>query len=479
MPNGVVSNVRQTISNSRLGEKLGANGMEIVRCAEGANRQNPRAENMAKSKTLSPKIASKNMTQLDRRHFLKLAAVGLAAPISEQSPKFGQIAKSEIMLTEKALRIHRAAIVVDTHNDLLYRSRSKGLSVLEDLDLKSNQPDFHTDIPRLRKGGIGAQFWVADGGIAKPGNGRSGPGICLEDINLVHTMVEKYPDVFEMAYTADDIVRIRRKGKIASLIGVEGGAAIENSLEVLRAFYRLGARYVTLTWGVTIDWVDSASDKALHGGLTEFGERVVLEMNRLGMLVDISHVSADAMRHVLRVSRSPVIASHSSAYALASSNRNVPDDVLRSVGKDGGVVMVNFFPGYLTQEGAKLDQAYWDNRHKLESDPNLTGAEITKLADKWDEEHPVPKCSVEKVVDHIEYIARTAGPDHVGLGSDFDGIPFGPSNLDDVSYFPYITQVLLDRGHGEKEIRNILGGNFLRVFRAAQQAAGPELKSRT
>jgi membrane dipeptidase len=419
-------------------------------------------------------IGNNKMMEFDRRHFLKLTAIGLAAPVPGRSLISMQDAHGkEITLTKEALRIHRAAIVVDTHNDLPYRSRSKGLATLEDLDLKSYQPDFHTDIPRLRKGGVGAQFWVADGGLVKPGNGKSGTGICLEDINLIHGMMEKYADVFEMAYTADDIVRIRKKGKIASLIGVEGGAAIENSLAVLGALYRLGARYMTLTWGATIDWVDSASDKALHGGLTEFGERVVLEMNRLGMLVDISHVSADAMRHVLRTSRAPIIASHSSAYALASTHRNVPDDVLQGIGKNGGVVMVNFFPGYLTQEGAKLDQAYWDYLHKLESDSKLTGAEINKLADKWDDEHPVPKCSVERVVDHIEYIAKTAGPDHVGLGSDFDGIPFGPSNLEDVSYFPYITQVLLDRGHGEKEIRNILGGNFLRVFRAAQHAADP------
>jgi membrane dipeptidase len=419
------------------------------------------------------RIRSNRMKDLDRIHFLKLAAAGLAAPVPDKSLRFRQtVMGKEILLMKEALRIHRAAIVVDTHNDLLYRSRSKGLSVLKDLDLKSNQPDFHTDIPRLRKGGVGAQFWVADGGIVKPGNGKSSLGICLEDIDLIHKMVEKYPDEFEMAYTADDIMRIRKKGKIASLIGVESGAAIENSLAVLGSFYRLGVRYMTLTWGAAIDWADSATDKALHAGLTEFGERVVLEMNRLGMLVDISHVSADAMRRVLRISRAPVIASHSSAYALASTNRNVPDDVLRSMQKNGGVVMVNFFPGFLTQEGAKLDQPYWDYLHKLESDPNLTEAEINKLTDKWDEEHPVPKCSVEKVVDHIEYIAKTAGPDHVGLGSDFDGIPFGPSNLEDVSYFPYITQVLLDRGHGEKEIRNILGGNFLRVFRAAQQAAG-------
>jgi membrane dipeptidase len=398
-----------------------------------------------------------------------MAAIGLASPVQKKSMIVRQTGMDkEIILTKEALKIHQAAIVIDTHNDLLPKSRTKGFSIL-DLDLKSRQPDFQTDIPRLREGGVGAQFWAADGRSVKPGKGKSSPGTCLEDINLIHRTAEKYSDVFEMAYSADDIVHIRRKGKIASLIGIEGGAVIENSLAILGAFYRLGARYMTLTWGDTIDWVDSASDKPLHGGLTEFGERVILEMNRLGMLIDISHISADAMRHVLRISRSPIIASHSSCYAIAATSRNVPDDVLQSIGKNGGIVMVNFFPGYLTQEGAKLDQGYWDYRHKLESDHSLTGDEIENLADKWDEEHPVPKCSVEKVVDHIEHIARTAGPDHVGLGSDFDGIPFGPSNLEDVSYFPYITQVLIDRGHGEQEIRNILGGNFLRVFRAAMR----------
>jgi membrane dipeptidase len=411
--------------------------------------------------------------EFDRRHFFKLTAVGLAGPALGKFIGFGGTAKDkEIVLTEEALRIHRAAILVDGHNDLPYRIRSKGLSSLEGLDLASYQHDFQTDIPRLLKGGVGAQFWAADGSMGKRSKGKSGLEICLEEIDLIHRMVEKYPSVFEMAYTAGDIVRIRGKGKIASLVGIEGGAAMENSLGILGAFCRLGARYMTLTLGDTIDWVDSATDRALHGGLTEFGERVVLEMNRLGMLVDISHVSADAMCHVLRISRAPIIASHSSAYALAPANRNVPDDVLRSIAKNGGVVMVNFFPGYLTQEGAKLSQSFWDYWHKLESDPSLSEAEINKLADKWDEEHPVPKCSVEKVVDHIEYIAKTAGPDHVGLGSDFEGIAFGPTNLEDVSYFPYITQVLLNRGHGEQEIHKILGGNFLRVFRAAQEAAG-------
>jgi membrane dipeptidase len=382
-----------------------------------------------------------------------------------------QIDTKNIILTEEALRIHRTAIVVDGHNDLPFKIRLKGPSALEKLDLMTNQPEFQTDIPRMVKGGIGAQFWIAVGWMGKQGNGRSGPSYCLEEIELIHKMTEKYSSVLEMAYTADDIIRIRHKGKIASLIGIEGGRAIENSLSVLGAYYRLGARYMTLTLADTIDWIDSATDVARHGGLTKFGEEVVLEMNRLGMLVDISHVSAEAMRDVLSVSQAPVIASHSSAFALAASPRNVPDDILQSIAKNGGIVMVNFFPGFLTNEGAEVSKLFWEYLHYIQSDPGLSENEIDKLEYKWMEEHPIPKCSVENVVDHVEHIIKTAGIDHVGLGSDFDGIPEGPEYLKDVSYYPYITQVLLNRNYKEEAIHKILGGNFLRVFTMAEEKA--------
>jgi membrane dipeptidase len=377
----------------------------------------------------------------------------------------------DIILTEEALRIHRTGIVVDGHNDLPFKIRIKGPSALETLDLMTNQPEFQTDIPRMVKGGIGAQFWIAVGWMGKQGNGRSGSSYCLEEIDLIHKMTEKYSSVLEMAYSADDIIRIRRQGKIASLIGIEGGKAIENTLGVLDAYYRLGARYMTLTLSNTIDWVDSATDVAKHGGLTKFGESIVMEMNRLGMLVDISHISAEAVRDVLSVSQAPVIASHSSVFALAASTRNLPDDILQSIGKNDGIVMVNFFPGFLTQEGAEIFNHFWEYLHYIQSDPGLSENEIDKLENKWLAEHPVPKCSVEDVVNHIEHIVKTAGIDHVGLGSDFDGIPSGPDYLEDVSYYPYITQVLLNRGYREEAIHKILGGNFLRVFRMAEEKA--------
>ena len=382
------------------------------------------------------------------------------------------VIKKEIVLTEEAIRIHRSAVVVDGHNDLICKIRLKGPSALDSVDLMTNQPEFQTDIPRLITGSLDAQFWAVVGWAGKQPDGRSGQSICNEEIDLIHKISEKYSQVLEMAYSADDIIRIRKAGKIASLIGIEGGNAIENSLDNLVSFYRRGARYMTLTWAETLDWVDSATDKVRNGGLTEFGEKVVMEMNRLGMLVDISHVSADSMRDVLRISQAPVIASHSSAFALAPTPRNVPDDVLESIAGNGGIVMVNFYPGFLTLEGAKDDHLFWEYFLKLKNDPRIDEPELNKLLDKFMEEHPVPGCSVERVVAHIDHIVKVAGIDHAGLGSDFDGISYTPDFLKDVSYFPYITQILLNRGYKEEAIHKILGGNFLRVFQMAERKAG-------
>src|SRR5713226_6098686 len=257
-----------------------------------------------------------------------------------------------VKLTEAALRIHREAIVIDGHNDLPWQFREKKDLSFQRIDISRPQKNLHTDIPRLRQGGVGAQFWSA---FVPAESMKDGTAVrqTLEQIDVIHRMVQAYPDTFEMAYSVEDIVRIRKKGKIASLVGIEGGHSIDNSLGVLRMLYALGARYLTLTHSANLDWADSATDKPKHHGLTEFGEDVVREMNRLGMMVDISHVSAETMKHALRVTRAPVIASHSSAFALAPHPRNVPDDVLGLVAKNGGVVMVNFFPGFIVPEAAR------------------------------------------------------------------------------------------------------------------------------
>lgn len=379
--------------------------------------------------------------------------------------------RGPVKLTEEALRIHREALLIDGHNDLPWQFRDKGDLSFRKIDLRQSQKTLglHTDIPRLRQGGVGAQFWSA---YVPADTGKKGTSVrlTLEQIDVIRRMVASYSDTFEMAYTADDIVRIHNKGKIASLVGVEGGHSIDNSLGVLRMLYALGVRYMTLTHSETLDWADSATDEPRHHGLTSFGEQVVREMNRLGMLVDISHVSAETMRHALRVTSAPVIASHSSAYALAEHPRNVPDDVLRLVKQNGGVVMVNFYPGFIVPEAARLTRNMFQMARELQK-KYPEEREFRAAIRQWRKEHPIPTGSVHTVVDHIEHIIKTGGVDHVGLGSDFDGINSVPNQLEDVSCYPYITQELLNRGYVKEDIMKILGGNLLRVLRRAEEVA--------
>jgi membrane dipeptidase len=379
--------------------------------------------------------------------------------------------REPVKLTDEAIALHKESLIFDGHNDLPWQFREKaGLSFTR-LDITRDQKaqGLHTDIPRLRKGGVGAQFWAAYVPVETRKKGTAVRDT-LEQIDVIRRMVRAHPDDFEMALTADDVVRIHKAGKVASLIGVEGGHSIDNSLAVLRMYHALGVRYMTLTHTETLDWADSATDEAKHHGLTKFGEEVVAEMNRLGMLVDISHVSADTMRHALRVTRAPLIASHSSAYALAPHPRNVPDDVLKLVAKNGGVVMVNFYPGFLSPEAARISRdAYKAARDLKAKYPDEKEFEAAMKA--WQNEHPVPPVTVHTVVDHIEHVIKTAGIDHVGLGSDFDGINAVPQGLEDVSCYPYVTQELLNRGYKKDEIKKVLGGNILRVLRAAEEVS--------
>ncbi len=374
------------------------------------------------------------------------------------------IGYSETMVA--AMRVHRAAIVIDGHNDLPWKIRSLAGSSFDNMDIALPQDQLQTDIPRLRRGGLGGQFWVV---YVPPETAHSGTAtdMALEQFDLIHRMVKRYSAVFELAYTAQDIARIHKNGKIASLIGVEGGHTIENSLDTLARFYELGARYMGLTHSETIDWADSATDVARSDGLSEFGEQVVLEMNRLGMLVDLAHVSAETMRDALRVSEAPVIFSHSSAYAIARHDRNVPDDVLRMVASNGGVVMVNFFSGFIHPEGSLLQANQFQDERKLKAEhPDEQAFE--RALRQWKEAHPIPHGNVGMLVDHIDHIVRVAGIDHVGLGGDYDGASTMPEQLEDVSGYPFITQELLGRGYSERDIHKILGGNLLRALRQAE-----------
>src|SRR5262249_1876831 len=331
------------------------------------------------------------------------------------------------------------------------------------------QKNIHTDIPRLKQGGVGAQFWSA---FVPVETIKKGTAVreTLEQIDVIHQMVKTYPDDFEMAPNADDVLRIHKAGKIACLTGAQGGHSIDNSLGVLRTYYQLGVRYMTLTHTESLDWADSATDKPKCHGLSPFGEQVVAEMNRLGMLVDISHVSVETMKHAIRVSRAPVIASHSSAFAVAAHPRNVPDEVLMMIKEKDGVVMINFFSGFVLPEGARVYQDMFkigkELREKYPDD-----AQFEEAIRQWKKDHPAPRGTVHNVVDHIEHVIKVAGIDHVGLGSDFDGIMSTPRQLDDVSCFPYITQELLNRGYKKEEIHKVLGGNLLRAFRQAETVA--------
>ncbi|MCH8829493.1 MAG: dipeptidase [Planctomycetes bacterium] len=398
--------------------------------------------------------------------FLPVCVSFLLAPAlpAAEKPK-----RKPVVLTDRARKLHRQCLVIDGHNDLPWAMRSKASSSFRQADISKPQPRFHTDIPRLRKGGVGAQFWSAYAPASTRQQKRAAHYV-LEQIDLIHRMVKRYPQTFEMAGTADDIVRIHKSGKIASMIGVEGGHAIENSLSLLRVYYGLGVRYMTLTHSDTLDWADSATDTAKHQGLTLFGEEVVRTMNELGMLVDISHVSVETMKDALRVSQAPLIASHSSARAIADHVRNVPDDVLRLVKKNGGVIMVNFFSGYVVPKSALQMAKMFKVRRELQK-KYPKKFDFNREYNKWRRAHPIEPGTIHDVVDHIDHIVKIAGVDHVGLGSDYDGVSMLPRQLQDVSTYPLITQALIDRGYSDEQIKKIMGGNLLRALRGAERVA--------
>lgn len=372
-------------------------------------------------------------------------------------------------LWQRALAIHRRAIVVDTHNDITTPMTN------DDYDLSGNPPfPYRTNIDRLKQGGVTGLFfslyvkpWYVDhGGAARR---------TLDMIDSVYRAAERHPNELMLATSAADIRHAKGQNKIACLMGIEGGHAIENSLPTLREFYRLGVRYMTLTWNNTNDWADARGDKT-HNGLTDFGKEVVREMNRLGMLVDISHVSDKTMSDALDVSKAPVIASHSSARAISNVARNIPDDLLKRIAKNGGVVQVNFYSLFVDQRTVAPQSDERGKRLKEQNEALTTkyGADPERLAeesDKLEAQNPLPPLPISKLIDHIDHIVKVAGIDHVGLGPDFDGANDFPEGARDESMMPNITYELLKRGYSEQDIDKILGGNFLRVFAQAEMVA--------
>jgi len=387
--------------------------------------------------------------------------------VAAEPPKSSRKA---VVLTEEALKIHAEMPVFDGHNDLPWALRAQDGKTFRSLDITRDQPTLHTDLPRLKKGGVGAQFWSA---YVPVDTAKKGAAVTttLEQIDTIHRLVKQYPKDLEMAYSVADIERIRKSGKIASLIGVEGGHSMDGSLGTLRMLYKLGVRYMTLTHSESLAWADSATDKPKANGLTKFGEEVVLEMNSLGMLVDLSHVSPETMKASLNVSKAPVIFSHSSARTIADHPRNVPDDVLKLVKVNNSVVMVNFFSGFVVPEGARAMQKMFDVGRELKLKYPDDEAQFKEAMKAWQKDNDYPAGTVHDVVDHIDHIVKFAGIDCVGLGSDYDGISRTPKQLEDVSTYPYITQELLNRGYTKDDILKILGGNVLRVFRDAEKVS--------
>jgi len=379
----------------------------------------------------------------------------------------------------RVARVLKSTPLIDGHNDWADVLREREKDGRWTADLRSglaNRPEpYNTDIERLRQGRVGGQFWSVWVSPLLPG--REQVTQTFEQIALVHSIVERYPETFAFARTGADVRRIHKSGRIASLIGIEGGGQIDSSLDVLRAFRALGASYLTLTHARTIDWADSATDDPKHDGLTEFGEKVVLELNRLGMLVDLSHVSEGTMLDALRVSKAPVMFSHSSARALNDHPRNVSDAVLKQVAVNRGVVMVTFPPIYISDAFRRWSADHDAEKARLNAPPfgGLYIGQPEKAAAalaEWERTHPKPTVTLAMVADHIEHIVKVAGIDHVGIGGDYDGLGVDvPVGLKDVSTYPDLLAELMRRGWSDADVAKLAGGNILRVMDEAEAVA--------
>ncbi len=384
--------------------------------------------------------------------------------------------QGDAALLERARALHKQVPLIDGHNDYPWALRENASRDLDKLDISKPQPSIMTDIARLKAGGVGGQFWSVY--VPAELQGQAAVTATLEQIDIVHRMLRKYPETFELALTADDVERIFKRGRIASLIGMEGGHSIDNSLGALRMFHRLGARYMTLTHSRNIPWADAATDAPALGGLSPFGETVVREMNWLGMLVDLSHVSPDTMADAISVSEAPVIFSHSSARAVNDVPRNVPDNILQMMPKNGGVVMVTFVPGFLSPKVTAWNQLYTAEENRLKATSGNDPALLKTGLDAWRKANPEPRATIADAADHIDHIRKIAGIDHIGLGGDFDGITSVVEGLEDVSTYPALTAELLRRGYKDDEIKKILGLNILRVMREAEKVSARLQKTR-
>jgi membrane dipeptidase len=370
-------------------------------------------------------------------------------------------------------RILHEVPLIDGHNDLPWQYEERVKDHLAQLDIRQDQsklmPPLHTDIGRLRQGRVGGQFWSVY--IPTSLKGADAVRAVIEQIDVVHRLVELYPDTFELARTADDVVRIHRSGRIASLIGIEGGHSIGNSLAVLRQLHAIGARYMTITHYDNTDWADSATADPVHDGLTPFGKLVIAEMNRLGMLVDLSHVAPKTMNDVLDVTAAPVIFSHSSARALTDHARNVPDDVLRRVKDNDGVVMASWVPPFVSEKVRARDAAKDAEEARLKSLYRGQPEKVKTALAQWETANPAPRATVQDVADHIDHIVQVAGAAHVGLGADLDGITTTPEGLESVAAYPSVFAELIRRGYTDEQLEGIAGLNVLRAMRKAEAVA--------
>ncbi|NUR12741.1 MAG: membrane dipeptidase [Bradyrhizobium sp.] len=366
-------------------------------------------------------------------------------------------------------RILKATPLIDGHNDIaeqLSENYERNIDGLASGTAQRNKKPLMTDMARLKQGRVGGQFWSVyiDGSIT----GDAAIRETLQQIDIVRRMVAAYPRDLEMAATADDVVRIHKAGRIASMIGVEGGRQIGGSLAALRLYYDLGARYMTLTHNQTTEWADAATDEPKYDGLSPFGVQVVKEMNRIGMLVDLSHVAPSTMKDAIGTSRAPVIFSHSSAGGISPHPRNVPDDVLKLLPANGGVVMVNFVPGFLSQAVWTWSADKDAEEARLKAIHRASKGDVATGLKAWEAAHPRPATDVRIVADHIEHIAKIAGYDHVGLGGDYDGIPYTPTGLEGVETYPVLFAELIRRGWSDANLAKLAGGNVLRALRRAE-----------